>query len=281
LSAFITALSHSGGSQSQFMLEMILRGEWEKPLRFVVLNADPGMEDSRTYRFVRDTRRRCQAAGIDYITAAGPNLWVDLVNSINNGATRIDNPPFWCKKPDGSRGRLAQKCTAYYKIAPMDRALRHYMSKKHGVSWNTKHIRPGLVEKWIGFAADEWHRCSESVQGYITLRFPLIERNIDRLAIEGRYLKDGIPKPPRSVCAACFANGLDYFREMYLDRPEDWEKAVDVDNAIEFWHERGITEYPVFVSASLIRLRDMPAINFGANDEDLSEHHCNSGVCFL
>lgn len=277
--AFITALSHSGGAQSQYMLEMVLRGEWEKPFRFVVLNADPGMEDSRTYRFVRETRRRCQAAGIDYITAPGPDLWVDIVNSVHNGATRIDNPPFWCKKPDGSRGRLAQKCTAYYKIAPMDRALRRYIVQKHNIG--APELRPGLVEKWIGFAADEWHRCSESAQQYITLRYPLIERKLDRAAIEAGYIKHAIPKPPRSVCAACFANGLDYFREMFNDRPEDWEKAVDVDNAIEDWHLRGITTYPVFVSASLTRLRDMPAMNFGMQDEDMTEHHCNSGVCFL
>lgn len=281
MSAFITALSHSGGAQSQYMLEMVLRGEWEKPLRFVVLNADPGMEDSRTYQFVRETRRRCQAAGIDYITASGPNLYADIVNSISNGVTRIDNPPFWCKKPDGSRGRLQQKCTGIYKIAPMDRALRHYMSQKHSISWNTKRIRPGLVEKWIGFAADEWHRCSESAQQYITLRFPLIERKLDRAAIDKDFELKSIPKPPRSVCQGCFANGLLYFKEMHADRPDDWEKAVDVDNAVESWHLRGITQYPVFVSASLIRLRDMPSMNFGVEDEDMSEHHCNSGVCFL
>lgn len=279
MSAFITALSYSGGVQSQFMLEMILRGEWERPLRFVVLNADPGMEDSRTYRFVRETRRRCQAAGIDYITASGPSLYADLVNMISNGATRIDNPPFWVKKPDGTRGRLRQQCTSFYKIEPMRRALRKYLAQKYNLG--ASELRAELVDMWIGFAADEWHRCSESAVAYVRETYPLIERKIDRAEIEGRYLRDNIPKPPRSVCAACFANGLDYFREMFLDRPEDWAKAVDVDNAVESWHERGITEYPVFVSASLIRLRDLHAINFGANDEDLSEHHCNSGVCFL
>lgn len=279
MSAFITVLSHSGGAQSQWLLEMVLRGEIEKPLRFVVLNADPGMEDSRTYHFVRESRRRCQAAGIDYITASGPNLWVDIVNSISNGATRIDNPPFWVKKPDGSRGKLTQKCTAHYKIAPMDRALRKYLLQKHNIG--CPELRPGLVEKWIGFASDEWHRCSDSAQQYITLRYPFVERKMDRTHIEGRYLKTGTTKPPRSVCAACFSNGLDYYKEMFLNRPEDWLMAVDIDNAVESWHERGITEYPVFVSASLTRLRDMPAINFGADREDMTEHHCNSGVCFL
>lgn len=279
MSAFITALSHSGGVQSQFVLEMILRGEWERPFRLVVLNADPGMEDSRTYRFVRDTRRRCQAAGIDYITANGPSLYADLVNMISNGAKRIDNPPFWVKKPDGKVGQLIQGCTQIYKIAPMRRALRNYLATKYGVTNGV--LRSGFVDMWIGFAADEWHRCSESDVNYIRNTFPIIEQKWDRAMIEGWFLNTGTPKPPRSVCAACFSNGLDYFEEMYRERPEDWEKAVDVDNAVEKWHLCGITDYPVFVSKSLIRLRDMPAMNFGTDREDLSEHHCNSGVCFL
>lgn len=279
MSAFITALSHSGGVQSQLLLEMVLRGDIEKPFRFVVLNADPGMEDARTYVFIRETRRRCQSAGIDYITASGPNLWRDIVNMISNGASRVDNPPFWVKKRDGTRGKLKQGCTQHYKIAPMRVALRQYLARKYGVSH--RELRDGLVETWIGFASDEWHRCSESDVAYISNSFPLVERKMDKATCVGYYLKYGIEMPPRSVCAACFSNGLAYYKEMYEERPLDWEIAVDVDNAVETWHSRGITEFPVFVSASLMRLRDMPKINFGMEDEDLTEHHCNSGVCFL
>lgn len=273
---FLTVLSHSAGAQSHALLEMLLRGEIKRPPRFVVINADPGMEDSRTYRFIREARRKCLNAGIDYITAPGPNLYHDIVNSRPTLITRMDNPPFWVRNPDGTAGKLKQQCTQFYKIAPMRRAVRRYLDQI-----GRPKFRPGLVETWIGFAFDEWHRCGESDVAYITLRYPLIEKRLDRIQIEGLYLKWGIPKPPRSVCAACFSNGLEYFREMYLDRPDDWEKAVDVDNAIEFWHVQGITKLPVFVSRSLIRLRDMPALNFGTDEEDLSEQHCNSGACFI
>jgi hypothetical protein len=259
---------------------MVLRGEIEKPFRFLVLNADPGMEDSRTEDTVGTKRERCAAMGIDIITAQGPDLYHDLVNSRFDGSTRIDNPPYWTRDANGKRGKLKQKCTNYYKIAPMDRALRHYMSRKHGVKWNTTHLRPGLVEKWIGFAHDEWHRCSESDVGYIRFRFPLIERKMDKAQCVGWYLKRGLKVPVRSVCNACFANGLNHFREMHAHRPADWAQAVAVDNALETWKGR-ITEEEVFVSASLVRLRDLPAMNFGAEDEDMAEHHCNSGVCFL
>jgi hypothetical protein len=276
---YISVLSYSGGAQSHALLEMVLRGELEKPRNFLVMNADPGMEDSRTYRFVQDARERCIASGINFITAPGPNLYHDLLNTVSNGATRVDNPPYWTKSADGKLGRLMQKCTRQFKIAPMDRALRRYMEQKHSISAGL--LRPGLVEKWIGFAADEWHRCSDSPQQYIRFRFPLIERKMDRPAIDRWYDESGIPKPPRSVCSACFANGLDYFREMYANRPDDWRKAVAVDDSISIWKAAGITDHEPFVSSSLIRLRDLPAIGFGVDSEDLSEHHCNSGACFL
>lgn len=277
---FISVLSYSGGRQSQLLLEMVLCGELEKPLRFVVLNANPGMERKKTKPFVEDARRRCAEAGIDFITAQGPNLYYDLVNSQFDGATRIDNPPYYTKDENGKKGRLKQKCTAHYKIAPMDRALRHYMSRKHGVQWNTKRLRPGLVEKWIGLAADEKDRCSESDVGYITLRFPLIEMEMTKLKCVGWFLKHNRPLPIGSVCNACFANGLKTFEEMHRTEPEDWEQAVAVDNALESWKGR-ITNEEVFVSSSLIRLRDLPARNFGMFEEDLQDAQCNSGVCFV
>jgi hypothetical protein len=302
---FITALSHSGGVQSHALLEMVVRGDIEKPFRFVVLNSDPGMEDSRTYELIRRAREMCRGAGIDYITAPGPNLYHDIVNSVSTGQRRIDNPPYWTAKIQGASkiplpemyefienlrstsgiepiiGKLKQKCTGLYKIAAMDRAMRAYMGQKYSVSDVTKRLRPGLVEKWIGFAADEWHRCSESDTKYIKLRYPLIELGYDKAKVIGYYIKNGINIGPRSVCASCFSNGLDFYSEMHANRPNDWSKAVEVDNAVEKWHLLGITEFPVFVSRSLIRLRDMPERGFGIDDPALENQHCNSGACFI
>lgn len=275
---FLTVLSFSGGAQSTCLLEMVLRGELERPLRFVVINADPGMERPHTYRVNREMRARCADAGIDIITAPGPNLYNDLVSLPFTGKRRADNPPYWTKDENGKRGKLKQKCTDHYKIAAMDRALREYLRSKHGVRGC---LRSGFVEKWIGFAADEWHRCSESDVQYIRLRFPLIEMKLDRAMVAGKFLQWGVQVPRGSVCTACFANGLMLYKDMYENDKDEWERAVEVDNSVEKWKALGITKQEVFVSSSLTRLRDLPAISFGINDEDMTEHHCNSGVCFL
>lgn len=213
------------------------------------------------------------------LIAPGPDLYRDIVNLPFSGRKRIDNPPYWTKNEDGSRGKLKQGCTQHYKIAPIRTELRRYLAQKHGVSQGC--LRAGMVETWVGFAQDEWHRCSESDVQYITFRYPLIDLKMDRAQVAGYFLKNEIPLPSRSVCLACFSNGLDHYRDMHANRPADWERAVEVDDAVAQWQRLGITKQEVFVSPTLIRLRDLPTINFGAEDENMEEHHCNSGVCFL
>jgi hypothetical protein len=275
----LTTLSYSGGVQSHVILEMILRGDYPKPENFLVLNADPGMEDNRSYAFVDLAKQKCKEAGIDFITAKGGNLYEDLLTFRQCGKTRLDNPPYWTKnRVTGKKGRLRQTCTQAYKIAPMRRALRQYLQDKFGISVKSKRIPK--VRTFIGFAYDEQHRCKQSDVKYVELAFPLIERGMCRDMIEGYYRHNNIPKPPRSVCVACFANGLNHFRDMYMNRYEDWEKAVAVDEAIRDMRPLGI-EDECFVSPTLVPLKDLPKMNFKQSDADFLQYRCNSGVCFL
>lgn len=278
----LTSLSYSAGEQSHGLIEMVLRGHIERPHNFVVLNADPGMEDERSYEFVKLSKRRCAEAGIPFVTADGPNLYSDLILTPYVGESRLDNPPYWVKKPNGKIGRLRQKCTGAYKIAPMSRARRLLLKQLCGVSLKTKRI--SRVDVWVGFAADEANRVTakKTAKGpkYLHLRYPLIERGITKARMAGYYLDHNIPKPPRSVCAACFANGLAYLQDMYLNRPGDWEKAVAVDEAVRDLRHIGI-KWPVFVSSTCIPLKDLPALGFKQQDADYREHRCNSGVCFV
>lgn len=274
----LTALSHSAGVQSQCLLEMVLRGDIPRPKNFIVLNANPGMEDERTLGFVDEIANRCTAAGISYIKAKGPNLYHDLTTFKERGLTRLDNPPYWTLSPDGKRGRMRQKCTPAYKIAPMRQALRQYMFEKFGVSKLSKRLPQ--VEQWIGFAADEAHRVSASEVKFITLRFPLIERSMTKAKCAGYFLQRGIERPPSSVCNACFANGLSYLEDMYHNRQDDWERAVNVDESVRDMSQLGIRD-KVFVSSTCIPLRDLAKMNFKKSDADYAEHRCNSGACFI
>lgn len=285
MEAVMTSLSYSGGEQSHGILEMVLRGDIERPKNFVVIGANPGMEDERSQEFVENARLRCREAEIPFVTTDERNLYLDLIMLPFTGETRMDNPPYWVKKPNGKIGRLKQKCTGAYKIAPLNRARRLLMHEICGISPVTKHLP--RVDVWIGFAADEASRVSEkkTAKGpkYLNLRYILIEKGITRAKMAGYYLKHNIPKPPRSVCCACFSNGLKYFRDMYNYRPRDWEKAVLVDESVRDLRQIGI-KGEVFVSSTCIPLKDLPALNFldtSATFGKFIEHECNSGVCYL
>jgi len=278
----LTSLSYSGGEQSHGILEMVLRGHIERPKNFVVIGADPGMEDERSKEFVESARVRCAAVDIPFVTAKGGNLYEDLIMIPYMGWTRFDNPPYWVKKPNGKIGRLKQKCTGAYKIAPLNRARRLLMNQICGVSLVSKRLPQ--VDVWIGFSADELGRISEKKTSkgpkYLNLRYPLIEQGITKAKMIGYYLAHNIPRPPRSVCCACFSNGLAYYQDMYTNRPNDWDKAVLVDESVRDLRCIGI-KGQVFVSSTCIPLKDLPAMNFRQNAEDYREHRCNSGVCFI
>lgn len=273
-----TTLSHSGGAQSQWILELVLLGLLPVTTDFLVTNANPGMENIETYLYVARMKERCAKAGIRYVTAEGPNLWLDGTQGKAQGMNHFNTPPLWTKnRITGKKGRLRQKCTGFYKIQPMRRALRQHLNERHGVSLKTKRIPQ--VETWIGFASDEAHRCSDSDVKYVTNRYPLIELGLTKAQITTAYLTKGIPKPPMSVCNACYANGLAYFKAMSDDRPDDFEKACQFDDSIRDLRCYGI-EDECFVSATLIPLRELEQMDFNVGEKQ-REYQCNSGVCFL
>lgn len=251
--------------------------------RFAVLSADPGMEDSRTYRYVADMERRCSDAGIEFVRCRGRNLYEDLLHSLARGKTRLDNPPYFTKNREtGKLGLLRQNCTAEYKIAPMDRAVREILHREYGIHPKAGTVGKHVVEKWIGFHAGEWHRVSESQKRYAYFKHPLIDLGMDDKAVSGYFLKNGLEIPPRSVCVACYANPLDYFKAMRDERPDDFEKACLVDDAIRDSRHVGIKD-EVFISRTLLPLRKLAELNFVVPGFDKAKEveACNSGHCFL
>jgi len=275
----LTVLNYSGGRQSACLLWMLMNGDLPMPNPFVVLNADPGMENSQTYKYNLAMERECEKAGIEYVTCPGPNLYEDLINLPHTKATRMDNPPYWTKSEAGKRGRLPQKCTQHYKIAPMDREIRRQLERRFNISQKSKRLGEAIVHKWIGFSFDEVSRLSRPGQNYVAFRFPLIEERMDKQAVLQYFLDRGIPIPPRSVCNACFANGTSTFRDMYENRPEDWEQAVAVDEAVRNWRQIGVRD-EVYVSATLTPLRELPRKGFLMEEDDADNYSCDSGYCF-
>lgn len=273
----LTTLSFSGGQQSSALLWMVIRGEIKPPEPFIVLNADPGMENSQTYAYVNRMKEICREKQITFVTVTGPNLYEDILNLKNTNKTRFDTPPYWTKnKETAKKGRLLQNCTKTYKIAPMDRAIRGFLETYHGISKKSSRI-PGHVVKYIGFSADEEHRIKQPTQKYVRFEYPLIELGMTKQIVQNYFLTIGEVPPPRSVCNACFANSVSYFQEMKRDRPNDFSQAVAVDNAVRDWSQIGVRD-EVYVLNTLKPLEELSPDKEVPDTEDWS---CDSGYCFI
>lgn len=277
-SPILVCLSFSAGSQSTAILEMVLRGELDRPDRFIVLCADPGMEDSRSLVIRKYMLERCQAQGISCKVVAGGDLFKDVIEGCRTGE-RIDSPPLWTVDDAGKVGQLNQQCTQAYKIRPIKREVR-----KELTAMGVKSLTDGCVEQWIGFAYDERRRVKPPDARYIQFRYPLIDRKLTRRDVSAMYRRWGIDEPPTSVCNACFANGLDKFRWMYENDKAGWRQAVEFDNAL-----RGPNGVPgvkgtCYVSRTCLPLEELAALGFELPKEYRStkvDYSCDSGFCFL
>lgn len=273
----VTVLNYSGGKQSTCLLWMVILGDMPRPDPFLVVNADPGMENSETYKQNEVMRAECKKAGIEFVTVPGPNLATDLLDLKNR--KRIDNPPYWTapRVAGASEGQLMQKCTRFYKVEPMDRWLRVWIEANLGYGAKSGRLPQGLLEKWIGFPKGEEMRIKPSRQKYIRFRYPLMELGMGNAEVAAYYRDNGIAQPPRSVCNACFANTAKHYKEMRANRPEDFALAVAVDAAVRDMSSCGVEE-EVFVSKTR---KPLPII---ADDEfegeQLEMFSCDSGYCF-
>lgn len=277
---WVTALSMSGGKQSYALWQMVRLGILDRPRNLIVTNAWPGMENSRTKVFVDRVKAECAEMGVPFLQTSARNLYEDILRLKCGELTRLDNPPFWTKNREtGKRGRLQQSCTPYYKIAPMDAMIRTWMEQNLGVPKNNSRIGANAVRKWIGFSADEVHRIKEPEQIYQFFEYPLVELGWGNKEIAAFYHDWGLEAPPRSVCNACFANDVSYFKAMYAERPDDWAQAVTIDDAIRDLTCIGVKD-ECFVSWTLIPLRDLAAAGFPDIDGE-KEELCHSGHCFV
>ena len=92
------------------------------------------------------------------------------------------------------------------------------------------------------------------------------------------YERNGLLRPPRSVCNACFANDEAYFKKMYETQPESWAQAVAIDEAIRDLSQFGM-EDECFVYAGCVPLTELAARGFPILSRKGGQN-CHSGHCF-
>jgi hypothetical protein len=157
------------------------------------------------------------------------------------------------------------------------------MEENLGISRKRTNLGKAIVCKWIGFSQDEWMRIKEAKQEYVYFDYPLIDRRMTKQDIAVWYLKNGLTLPPRSVCNACYANDVSYFKKMHDERPtEFWEEAVKVDEECRDLRFANVTD-ECYVSSTLIPLRQLAEQGFmlKAGVAEEADAKCHSGHCFV
>lgn len=121
-----------------------------------------------------------------------------------------------------STGKLPTFCSSKWKERVIQRWLRANGCES--------------CECWIGYSKDEQERANrkDELQWY-TRRYPLLELGLSRADCRVIIEDYGWPIPLKSACWMCPNQDDDGWHEMKLYSPEDFQKAVELENEIRQW----------------------------------------------
>ena len=171
-------------------------------------------------------------------------------------------------------GMLRRQCTNEWKIRPIRQ-------------WLQEHRDGQQVDQWIGISLDEAQRRFSDVQ-YITNTYPYLDFDI-AIPATSRYgisrsdivrwlLDNNLEVPVKSACVFCPYHNRAGWREIQLSGNGDWEKAVQVDEAIR-------NKRPGYVCFLTSARKPLVDCDFRSQEEhgqlSLWEAEECQGMCFL
>lgn len=216
-------LSLGAGTQSSAMALMSVYGDLPRP--DYVIFSDTGWEPKVVYDWLDDLKNELQKHDLEVITVSNGNIYDDTLKSSETGA-RSPSLPYFTKSSTGKKGMVMRQCTNDYKIMPIQRKVRELLGYKP-----RQRVRE-QVYMWQGITVDEVTRIRQSQTGWITFKYPLFEKGMDRLdAIN--YVRDKMGEiPPQSSCIGCPFHSDDLWLDIKQNHPDDWQQAVEFDRRI-------------------------------------------------
>jgi hypothetical protein len=251
--------SSGGGTQSAGIAALIVMGELRPDLAVI---ADTGRESSATWAYHDKIIVPALASvGVTLHRVSRQEFeWRDLYGGKDNDTLLI--PAFTTHS--GEVGKLPSYCSSYWK-----RDIVKRWANAQGV---------GDVDRWLGYSLDEaWRaRGTNAAVGHISgkkwgVKFPLLERAMNRADCEALVRRMGWPAPPRSSCWICPNHTQDEWREMRDFRPVDWRQAVAFDHQLRD-RDPNVWLHSDCVPLDQADLSDANGVLF--------EHRCSSGECF-
>lgn len=264
-------ISLGAGVQSTTVLLLANHGELPgAPVDYAIF-ADTGWEPAAVYEHLAWLER---VSEIPVLRVSKGDLRSDALDATRRFAAM----PVFVFNEAGGEGQVRRQCTREYKIAAIHAKLRELL----GVGPRAR-IAPGTVESLLGISLDEVERMSPSRERWVTVRWPLVEMRMTRHDCVNWLARHGYPTPPKSACIGCPFHGNATWRDMKLNRPEEWADAVDFDERLREVPprpgERGEISSHRYLHRKRIPLREVDLSTAAdAGQGDLFAEEC-SGTC--
>jgi hypothetical protein len=182
--------------------------------------ADPGAELPDTYRLWDNLNIwKERNNGIPLIKKK-KNLYNDILNAYKN-RTRVAKIP----AHTSSGGITLRQCTGEYKIKIIIQEVRRLHRLK-------KYQRMKPTEMWLGISLDEIQRMKESQLYNIIYKYPLIDKRLTRSSCISFLEQNNFLNVKKSACTFCPYHNNKAWKEIKQNYPEEWTKAVLLDNTI-------------------------------------------------
>jgi hypothetical protein len=232
-------LSLGAGVQSSTLALMYAVGELT-PMPKAAIFADTQAEPASVYKWL-DWLEKQLPFPVHRVTFRDLQAEALTMRVTKDGRkfSRSDIPLYTLNTKTGAKGAVPNRsCTRDYKIRPINKFLR----KEAGVKRGEK--EPQCVSI-VGISLDEIRRMKPSRDPWVTLRWPLIEKRIDRRQCKDWMESHGYPEPPRSACVFCPYHANSEWRRLQVEEPEEFERAVKFEKDLQAAKDAGDNFYSV------------------------------------
>lgn len=268
----LQVLSLGAGVQSTVMA-LMAEHEYEgfaKP-DFAVF-ADTGWEPKAVYEHLDWLETQLS---FPIIRVSNGNIKEDILRGVNPEGRKFIDIPVFVVKDDGKHYVGTRQCTKQYKLKPIHKHLRERLGLKDG------RVAPKnqQVDMWLGLSRDEAARVKPSKQAWITLVYPLLDRDLSRAQLY-RWFKERYPSRdlPKSACIGCPYHTDQIWADMKQNDPESFQEAVNVEWAMQnVPQSRGALTGTAYLHKSRIPLSQVE-FDYAGSQADAMQQECE-GLC--
>lgn len=225
-------INYGGGTNSTALIvEAVKRG---LPFHLIVFS-DTGSERPNTYEYLNIMNTFLARHDRPLIEIV---RWVRVQGKYPGRFLSLHQ---WCELENTvpSRAFGFSGCTNKWKQQPADKFIKAHRDIE------AEHATGKLVERWIGYDADEPSRADRMFaknpeRELWKWRAPLIEWDMGRDECAASINSAGLPQPGKSSCWMCPSMTLKEIDDLGVEHPELLERALAMEKAADFRSRAGL-----------------------------------------